>query len=294
MLETVRAGTELVVLDLSPQFQATVDELDRSFSTGAPPFLFDHHKTTFERYEKRPWAVLDTTCCGAMVYWNWLFDGNADERTLRAVEPLREAVRLANDRDLWINEDPDSRLWQAMVTMCGEWGAFSRLVWNPSVALSEEERRAAFSFVERQEERFHRARDSLVRSRIDESGGELAFLGDGHLEFGDTSDFCGMILDRPDDPARTPLLVALAYRKPGGNWAVSMRSRSGLAGKVVGLLKDGRKIRGGGHGDAAALYFPASYGEDGIRESLVAALSADRESASDMGVTLGDLLKGAF
>jgi hypothetical protein len=75
---------------------------------------------------------------------------------------------------------------------------------------------------------------------------------------------------------------------------VSLRSRNGLAGRVVSLLKDGRKIRGGGHGDAAALYFPNNYSEEGIRESISAALSAESESTSGMGVTLGDLIKGAM
>jgi hypothetical protein len=233
--------------------------------------------------------------CGAGVYWNWLFAGNAGEETLRRIEPLRAIVRIANDRDLWINEDPDGRLWQAMVTLCGEWGALARLISNPDARFTESERAAVTAFVIRQEERFVRAKDHLIRERVD-GGNDLVFLGDGHLEFGDTSDFCGMILDRRDDGSAgepPPSLVALAYRKPGGGWAVSLRSRHGLSGKIVSLLKDGRKIRGGGHGDAAALYFPNNYDENGIRESIRAALAAGRESSSGMGVTIGDLFKGA-
>ncbi|MDR3255389.1 MAG: phosphohydrolase [Synergistaceae bacterium] len=302
MLEAMKSGGRMMVLDLSPQYQTTVDEIDRFFS-GDVPFLFDHHKSTFEKYRNRPWIKADMACCGASVYWNWLFDGNASPDALLRIEPLREIVRVANDRDMWINEDPDGRLWQAMVTLCGEWGALARLISNPSAAFTNSERRAVTSFVERQEERFKRAKDHLVRDRITHSGegkaksDEMVFLGDGHLEFGDTSDFCGMILDRPGalgEGENPPALAALAYRKPGGGWAVSLRSRDGLAGRVVSLLKDGRKIRGGGHGDAAALYFPNNYNESGIRESITAALSAERESSSGMGVTLGDLLKGSL
>lgn len=285
----------MVVLDLSPQFQTTVDEIDRGFVAGDAPFLFDHHQTTFEKLSGRGWLVADVSCCGAMVYWNWLHDGNADRETLARIAPLREIVRIANDRDLWINEDPNGRLWQAMVTLCGEWSAFARLVANPDAAFTAPERNAVTVFVERQERRFESAKEHLLRERIgDGTKGEFAFLGDGFLEFGDTSDFCGMLLDRPADRQKPLDLVALAYRKQGGGWAVSLRSRNGLSGKVVGLLKDGRKIRGGGHGDAAALYFPASYDESGIRKSLGAALSAERENAAGLGVTLGDLLKGAL
>jgi hypothetical protein len=295
ILETRRSGTRMIALDLSPQFQATVDEIDASFSPEAPPFLFDHHASTFEKFSNRPWIVVDMSCCGALVYWNWLHAGNADESALRRAGALKEIVRIANDRDLWINEDPDGRLWQAMVTLCGEWGAFARLVANPDAAFTESERGAVADFVSRQEERFGRASEHLVKSRIGGPGeqGEMAFLGDGYLEFGDTSDFCGMILDRPKEGRTAPVLVALAYKKPGGNWAVSLRSRGGLAGRVVSLLKDGRRIRGGGHGDAAALYFPPNYNEGGIKDSIQAALAAQKESSSGMGVTLGDLLKGS-
>jgi hypothetical protein len=298
ILEAMKSKDGMAVLDLSPQFQATVDEIDREFVPGSAPFLFDHHKSTFEKYANRPWIVADVAYCGAMVYWNWLHDGNSDGKTLDLIEPLRDIVRIANDRDLWINEDPDGRLWQAMVTLCGEWGALARLMANPSAVFTDSERTAVTDFVYRQEERFKRAKECLVRERAG-GRGDFLFLGDGFLEFGDTSDFCGMLLDRPDledhaSEASSPILVALAYKKPGGGWAVSLRSRSGLAGRVVSLLKDGRKIRGGGHEDASALYFPNNYSEGGIRESIAAALSAESESASSMGVTLGDLLKGAM
>ncbi|MDR1471958.1 MAG: phosphohydrolase [Synergistaceae bacterium] len=295
MLEAFRKSERLIALDLSPQFQATVDEIDRDFPEGGAPFLFDHHQSTFERYSNRPWIVVDMNRCGAAVYWDWLMDGNADDETLERIEPMRGMVSVANDRDLWINENPDGRLWQAMVTLCGEWGALARLITNPSASFTEPELAVVTKFIESQEKRFNRAREHLVRSPVRGLGesGELAFLGDGYLEFGDTSDFCGSILDRPEGGA-APLIAAISYRKPGGNWAVSLRSRGGLAGHVVSLLKDGRKIRGGGHGDAAALYFPSHYNEESIRESIAAALAAKSESSSGMGVTLGDLLKGTM
>ncbi|MDR1965773.1 MAG: phosphohydrolase [Synergistaceae bacterium] len=288
ILEAWRKSERMTVLDLSPQFQNTVDEIDRGFA-GGEPFLFDHHQSTSERFGNRPWIVADMKFCGAKVYWNWLM-GMAGEETKRRVAAMRDLVEIANDRDLWINENPDGRLWQAMVTLCGEWGAFARIITNPDANFNATEREMVTRFVAAQEERFKAARERITRSRIGGGGREMAYLPDGYLEFGDTSDFCGSILDRPD-PGDSTALVALAYRKPSGGWAVSLRSRDGLAGRAVSLLKDGRKIRGGGHGDAAALYFPSNYTDDSIRESLAAALSANDESASGMGVTLGDLLK---
>jgi hypothetical protein len=293
VLEAWRKSERIVMLDLSVQYQNTVDEIDRTFS-GDEPFLFDHHESTSEKYANRPWIEADMNYCAAAVYWNWLM--KRDDREVKAhIEAMRDMVGIANDRDLWINENPDGRLWQALVTLCGEWGAFSRLITNPSASFTPGEREQAVAFVTAQEERFSRAKEHLTVNRIRGrgDGGEMAFLGDGYLEFGDTSDFCGSILDRPEEGSR-PAAVVLAYRKPSGSWAVSIRSRSGLAGRAVSLLKDGRRVKGGGHKDAAALYFPSSYDESSIRESILAALAANSESSSGAGVTLGDLLKGAL
>lgn len=292
ILQTLRSGDEPLVLDLSPQFQATADEIDRL--TYVKPFLFDHHETAASRFSNRAWAVTDTAVCGARVYWDWLHSVGGDEGSVSRAAPLREMVDIANDRDLWINKNPDSKVWTAMITLCGEWGALTRLLFNPGATLSASEREAAESFLARQSERFRRAMGALRRDRVKSAGEplELAFLGDGLLEFGDTSDFCGELLDHPAKGVQAPSLAALAYRKPSGGWAVSMRSRGGLSGRVLSLLKDGRRIRGGGHGDACALYFPNHYTEDGIRESIIAALSAEGERKSQTGVTLGDMFGG--
>ena len=158
--------------------------------------------------------------------------------------------------------------------------------------MTKPERELTTHFTAKQEERFKRAREGIILNRIGgPESGEMAYLGDGYLEFGDASDFCGSILDDPNESMGRAALVALAFKRPSGTWAVSLRSRDGLAGRVASLLKDGRAIRGGGHNDAAALYFPANYNEKSIRESILAALAAKAESSSGMGVTLGDLLK---
>ncbi|MDR1020810.1 MAG: phosphohydrolase, partial [Synergistaceae bacterium] len=181
ILEAYRKSERIITLDLSPQFQATADEIDRTFPEGGTPFLFDHHKSTYEKYSNRPWIVVDMNYCGAAVFWNWLMAGNADGETRRRIEPFHDMVAIANDRDLWINENPDGRLWQAMVTLCGEWGALSRLITNPSAAFTGPELDAVTKFVAAQDERFKRAGEHLIKSPVRGAceSGDLAFLGDG-------------------------------------------------------------------------------------------------------------------
>jgi len=150
--------------------------------------------------------------------------------------------------------------------------------------LEPHEREAAEDFVEKQEKRF-----ALAVEKIGRGDRELAFVPPGVLDFGDVSDFGGLVLDRMDNP---PLLVAVAAKRFSGEWAVSLRSRSETAGKVVGMLRDGRKIRGGGHDDSAALYFPQSYTPDQIRDTIRAAMRTIRDQERPAGVTLGDLFSG--
>lgn len=282
--ETLAAGSEPLVLDLFCQREQTVDEIDGSFRETEPPFLFDHHKSTYERYGNRKWAVIDTSCCGALVYWNWLSARAGDGRMKDVLARLEPLVRIANDRDLWLGQIPESRLWQALVTMCGQWGMLARLISDPSAELTQEELDGASAFTERQEARFAQAREHIWRS-----GGELSFVCDGILEYGDVSDFCGLLLDREPNP---PEVAAVAARRLNGDWAVSMRSRDGLAGRVLSLLKDGKKVRGGGHGDASALYFPRSYTQEQMRDSILAAIKVEKERSAAPKVTLGDLFKG--
>ena len=80
--------------------------------------------------------------------------------------------------------------------------------------------------MEKQEKRF-----ALALEKIGPRTADIAFVEPGILEFGDVSDFGGLVLDRMANP---PLLVAVAAKRYSGEWAVSMRSRSETAGKVVG------------------------------------------------------------
>nr|WP_281680251.1 phosphohydrolase [Synergistes jonesii] len=281
--EAMAAGGELLVLDLFCQREETVDAIDRGWDETRPPFLFDHHKSTFERYGGRKWAEIDTGYCGALVYWRWLSANAKEARTRDILAALEPIVRIANDRDLWLGEIPESRLWQALVTMCGHWSVFARLAANPDAKMTQAEFDGASEFTERQEARF-----ALAKEHIWRVGNDLSFVCDGVLEYGDVSDFCGLLLDRDDNP---PLVAAVAAKRMSGDWAVSMRSRDGLAGRVLALLKDGKKVRGGGHGDASALYFPRNYTQEQMRDSIVAAIKVEKERSAAPKVTLGDLLK---
>lgn len=281
VLESLKAEEEVVVLDLFCQKERTIEEIDRHFHEDSSPFLFDHHETTAQRYANRPWLVVDTSMCAAQVYFNWIIHRYPQT----PASSLADLVVIANDRDLWLNEKEESRLWQAMITLCGPESILMRLTANPSSKLRLFEEKAARYFIERQENRFTRALNIIGHSK------DIAFVEDGVLEFGDVSDFGGLVLDRLKNP---PFLVAVAARRAIGDWVLSLRSRSGMAGKVVGILRDGKKVRGGGHDDSAALYFPPFYSQDQIKNSLYTAVQTIQERERSVGTNLGDLLRAAM
>lgn len=286
ILESLKREEKMVVLDLFCQKTRTVDEIDKRFPQENEPFVFDHHESNFSRYSNRPWLHLDTRYCAARVYYLWLQEKCRNEKEKKILEKMERMVEIANDRDMWINDMEESRLWQGLITLCGPWGIFTRLVEDPYPEMRGHELHAARLFVEKQKQRFDQALEILGSRKKD-----LAFVGDGVLEFGDVSDFGGLVLDHLQDP---PRLMASASRKITGEWAVSLRSREGLAGKVVSILKDGSKVRGGGHDNAAALYFPPQYSQEKIRDSLEAAIKAIKEKESPIGATLGDVFKKAL
>jgi len=235
LLESLQAGQKALVLDLFCQRQQTVDELDRTFVPGDSPFLFDHHESTFERYGNRPWAVVDTSRCAAAVYHRWLLEQPLPRPVRARVERMTDIVEMANDRDLWLGEKPDSRLWQALVTLSGPWGTLMRLAANPDAALSESERDVAERFVRAQEERFSRALERVLRIKD-----EMVFPAD-LLVFGDVSDFCGPVWTdgQPSRPVAVPARGCGDWPFPCG--AARPRRASRPA--------EGRPQVGEGHGD---------------------------------------------
>jgi len=196
ILETLQSDRKPLILDLFCQRRETIDLIDSYFEGGCP-ICFDHHETTLQNWGNRPWLKIDTSCCAAKVYYSWLMSQDLPDSARQRLIILSDIVEVANDRDLWLGQKPESRLWQALITMCGPWSVFCRLVANPSSSLSDGEYEATTEFVHDQEARFAEALEKVKRY-----GDDLMAIGPELLEFGDVSDFCGLILDRTEKSAK--------------------------------------------------------------------------------------------
>jgi Predicted phosphohydrolase (DHH superfamily) len=91
----------LYITDISPQSEEVIELLNKFGNVR----LFDHHKTALH-LNNLPWATVDTTKCGAYLFYEYLL-------SFPKTEPLtmwRELVFCANDYDLWLHFDPHSKV----------------------------------------------------------------------------------------------------------------------------------------------------------------------------------------
>ena len=62
IMESLAAGQDFMAMDLFCQDARTVEAVDRFYSEGDDPLVFDHHDTTLARYGGRPWLAADASC----------------------------------------------------------------------------------------------------------------------------------------------------------------------------------------------------------------------------------------
>ncbi|MCK7476160.1 MAG: hypothetical protein M0C28_00110 [Candidatus Moduliflexus flocculans] len=139
-------------------------------------------------------------------------------------------------------------------------------------------------FVKAQEERFSRALERVLRIKD-----EMVFVPPDLLEFGDVSDFSRPRAGPDGQPSRPRGGPRAAARRRLGRFHAELAA--GLAGRITGLLKDGRKVRGG----ATAMPRPSisrpTTTPTRSGRSLLSALRTAREADRPVGLSLGDLLK---
>jgi len=182
ILESMEREEKMVVLDLFCQKPRTVDEIDKRFTHETEPFIFDHHESNLSRYSNRPWLHLDTRYCAARVYFLWLQARVTENREERILHDMERMVNIANDRDMWINSLEESRLWQALITLCGPWGILTRLTSDPGAELRDYELSAARDFIARQERRFSQAMEIIGSLRGSLPLWEMGFWSSGMFQ----------------------------------------------------------------------------------------------------------------
>lgn len=251
----LRRTGPLVIADLSLP-QELAERLDRRGNVT----LIDHHITSLPLAEKYPWAVVDISRCAALSLWHHL---GGEER----LPEYEELAVLANDRDLWIRQDPRSDDLAMLLQAMGRDRFFNRFVCNPSVTLDATEQ----LIVDIEKERIKRVCESAKVFTFHDAEGQrvgVVFV-DSYV-----SDVANHILDTCKEYD-----YVVACSLTGNHPRVSLRSRKG----GVDVSEMAKKLGGGGHPSAAGFTLPDSFVED-VAERIFISFVAKQTAAEVYGI----------
>ena len=108
----------IIIADISPTKQETIDAISASVRNGMNIVVIDHHKTADERIGYLPWAYIDQTVCGtkALFYYLHNYYVNSYVNTHPELSPF---VDIVDDYDRWIHSNPNSMRMNTLFRVYG-------------------------------------------------------------------------------------------------------------------------------------------------------------------------------
>lgn len=91
------------------------------------PLVVDHHKESVEAYTGMSWSYVSDKAAASLLCLNL-----ARKMSVSVSPELERLAFLANDYDMWIHNDPESKRLNVVFTLLGAEGAFFWLKANPS------------------------------------------------------------------------------------------------------------------------------------------------------------------
>jgi len=237
---------ELFITDISPENDP---ELINQLTIHGKVLLFDHHKTALPLAEN-DWATVDTSMCGAMLFFNWLNKQFPEGKELRKFGYL---VWHANDYDLWNHISPLSKDINKLLTIYGRDKFIKRFLEYPCPEPFQPGEELLLVLEKEREDRY--IQEVFNRSgkvHRDSSGRVFALVFAEQY----TSQLGHYILDK--HPVDYVVIVNFL------NGTVSLRSNQG----GVDVSEIAKQHGGGGHPTAAGFTLP-----EACRESVVELLT---------------------
>lgn len=228
---------ELYITDISPENDPElIDQLRR-----LNLLLFDHHKTALPLKEY-PWATVDTTRCGAMLFWFWLYAYHGRYIAARAASYER-LVWHANDYDTWKHESPRSKDINKLLYIYGRDRFIRRFLENPETEPLQLEELLMLQLEQEKEDRYiQNIIDSGISPRWDAEGRPYALVFAEQY----SSQVGHQILER--FPTAIDYVVIVNFL----HGTVGLRSRK----DGVDVSEIAKRYGGGGHPGAAGFPLP--------------------------------------
>lgn len=208
------------------------------------PLIIDHHKESVEIYRHESWAYVSNKASAALLC---LKVGRAVG--VKFSPEMERLAFLANDYDLWIHEDPESKRLNVVQTLLGSEGAYMWLRENPKEWMFE----AGERYLEEQRRRISQ---SLERTRIESRPGGymiaiLAHNSDMPLDVNDVNEIASELTDTNKAQCFIYLYEPTVDKFGRSRFSMSFRSRkdTNYASKMLETIRPHLKT-GGGHDSA--------------------------------------------
>lgn len=229
-------GAELYITDISPDDPELVEQLEKLNVK-----LFDHHKTALH-FKKYPWATVDTTRCGAALFWFWLYALNHENIVKVKVQRYDRLAWHANDYDTWKHESPLSKDINSLLYILGRDRFIQRFLENPDPVFSSGEQLMLQLEQEKEDRYIQNIIDGDINPHWDTEGRSYALVFAEQY----TSQVGHRILERFPTAIDYVAIVNFLYG------TVGLRSRKG----GVDISEIAKRYGGGGHPGAAGFPLP--------------------------------------
>lgn len=230
--------TLIYITDISPENDSELIEQLDSRSV----WLFDHHKTALY-LQLHPWARVDTSMCGAMLFWRWLAAYSGREIAANAAK-YESLIWHANDYDLWKHESPLSKEINKLLYIYGRERFIQRFLDTPEPEPLLKEEILMLQLEQEKEDRYIQdVIDRGISPRWDAEGRPFALVFAERY----SSQLGHAILAKYPMAIDYVAIVNFLYG------TVGLRSRKG----EVDVSDIAKRYGGGGHPGAAGFPLPA-------------------------------------
>jgi oligoribonuclease NrnB/cAMP/cGMP phosphodiesterase (DHH superfamily) len=194
-------------------------------------YLFDHHKSAIPLAEF-DWCEVDkeNNRCGSLMFYDWLAK---DKNFLWHIEIYKELVKLADDRDRWIKQYPESDTLSLLHNVLGQKIFIERFERNPGVRLTDKEQYIITLEESKKNEYIEEKKKkvTVVQKNINGHDVRIAFLVASKFQ----SDLGNSIVADPKIDADIAVMIGPA---------ISLRSRQSCP---IDLSVVAKSLGGGGH-----------------------------------------------
>ncbi len=217
------------------------------------PLLVDHHMES-QSFDCRRRTMVSMKSCAAMNSMKY-YSALPGEKKVHFPEWLSRLVVLANDYDMWIHAEPESRKLKSLADILGPVGLYFRILseredFSPATALSER-------WISRQKRRVEKAAsEASILTSLDGKTTCAVVPPQFPFSTSDANELSECLASRRRCDCMVYIYAPESESKMGPV-RISLRGKKGVPRQFLSLLRQSEGVSGGGHENSCGCRFPA-------------------------------------